>query len=258
MRKCKLSKEEIVSLYVTDGKTTKEISELAGVSARQIRNVLAEQGVQMVEKRRTNSYKINADFFADWSAEMAYVLGFILTDGCVVGNYFSIAQKDKAILERINIAMESNYPIRSRKNGKSYLNTLIISRKKMVADLVALGITEKKSLTVDFPPVPSEYLPHFVRGVVDGDGWVQDRGYVMNVTTGSQLFAEKLHAVIKQRGFNGRITEDKGIYRVWVSGKDDVIRLGEWLYENPRDLYLPRKRARFEVNAKRDAIKSAS
>lgn len=258
MRKCKLSKEEIVSLYVTDTKTTKEISEIAGVSAKQIRNILAEQGVKIIEKRRTNSYKVNADFFANWSADMAYVLGFILTDGCVSGNSFSIAQKDKAILERINTVMESNYPIKGRKNGSSYLYTLNVSRKKMVADLAALGITEKKSLTVDFPPVPTEYLPHFIRGVIDGDGWVQDRGYVVNVTTGSQLFAAKLHAVFNQRGFNGRIAEHDGIYRVWVSGKDDVIRLGEWLYENPVDLYLPRKRTRFEVNAKRDAIKSAS
>lgn len=258
MRKCKLSKEEIVSLYVKDEKTTKEISELAGVSARQIRNVLAEKGVEIIGKRRTNSYKINVDFFASWSTEMAYVLGFILTDGCVVGNSFSIAQKDKAILERINDAMNSNYPIKGRKNGSSYLYTLNVSRKKMVEDLSALGITEKKSLTVDFPPVPTEYLPHFIRGVIDGDGWVQDRGYVMNVTTGSQTFAAKLHAVFNKGGLNGRIAEHDGIYRVWVSGKDDVIRLGEWLYENPGDLYLPRKRARFEVNVKRDAIKSAS
>lgn len=258
MRKCKLSKEEIVSLYVTDARTTKEISELAGVSAKQVRNILAEMGVEITERRRTGSYKVNVDFFAKWSAEMAYVLGFILTDGCVNGNSFSIAQKDKAVLERINDAMGSNYPIKWRKNGSSYLYTLNVSRKKMVADLVALGITEKKSLTVDFPPVPTEYLPHFIRGVIDGDGWVQDRGYVMNVTTGSQIFAAKLHAVFNKRGLNGRIAEHDGIYRVWASGKEDVIRLGEWLYENPGDLFLPRKRARFEVNAKRDAVKSAS
>jgi DNA-binding transcriptional regulator WhiA len=188
---------------------------------------------------------------------MAYVLGFILTDGCIAGNTITIAQKDPEILERIKTAVDCTAPIKRRKNGKYHIHTLSISRKSMVEDLAAFGIGEKKSLTVGLPYIPTEYLPHFIRGVVDGDGWVQDRGYVMNVTSGSFEFARALTDVFINEGLNARLAEDGPVYRIWVSGKEDVLRLGEWIYADCGYLLLDRKRARFEVN-KKTPIEDAS
>ena len=45
--------------------------------------------------------------------------------------------------------------------------------KEIKKDLEQFGISSNKSLTVPFPDVPKEFLPSFVRGVIDGDGWVQ-------------------------------------------------------------------------------------
>ncbi len=45
-----------------------------------------------------------------------------------------------------------------------------------------------------------EYLASFVRGVIDGDGWVRKTGYVMNVTSGSVDFAEGLLSVFQFMG----------------------------------------------------------
>jgi DNA-binding transcriptional regulator WhiA len=246
--------DEMVRRYL-GGESSEQIAEGSGVSSRQIRNILASNGVEMRSTRRQPIYEINVDFFKTWSAEMAYVLGFILTDGCVSGNSFYIAQKEPEILERIGSVMKSNYPIRKNPNGKSYLHTLTVSRKEMVEDLAALGIGEKKSLTVGFPKVPAQYVAHFIRGVIDGDGWVQDRGYVANVTSGSKEFADGLCEVLRINGFNTDIQNQSGAWRIWVRGKDDIRRLAEWLYADAGVLFLERKRARMaqrngeEVNA---------
>jgi DNA-binding transcriptional regulator WhiA len=200
-------------------------------------------------KRRTNGYKVNERFFREWSPEMAYVLGFILTDGNIHGNTISIHQKDRDILVKIGVALSADNPIKRKKNRNPYLHTLSIHRKEMVEDLARLGIGENKSLTVGFPDVPTQYMSHFVRGVIDGDGWVQDRAYVANVTSGSAAFAYGLHDVFNAQGLNGRVSEENGIYRVWVSGKEDIARLGVWLYEAPGELYLERKRERFMLRA---------
>ncbi|WP_142247910.1 hypothetical protein [Alkalihalobacterium alkalinitrilicum] len=70
-----------------------------------------------------------------------------------------------------------------------------------------LGVSANKSLTVPFPEVPEEFLPSFVRGVIDGDGWVQKTGYVMNVTSGSLLFSEGLLSVYQSWNLRSEITK---------------------------------------------------
>ena len=232
------------------GESTRTISESIGVSMTQVLNILKANGFDTSSKRRTGGYRVNDDFFKKWTDEMAYVLGFVLTDGNVSGNSLSISQSDPTILERIKDAMGGTMPIKSRKNGKGVLYTLLICRKGVVEDLAALGITSNKSTSVEFPPVPEKHLASFIRGVIDGDRWVQNRGYVMNITTASIIFATQISGIFEERGLNTRVEKQSGAYRVWVSGKQDVIELGEWLYDNESELLLERKKSRFFVNKK--------
>ena len=101
--------------------------------------------------------------------------------------------------------MEADYVLAAYRSNK-ITPTLIINSKEIKKDLEILGIIANKSLTVPFPNVPEEYLASFVRGVIDGDGWVQKTGYVMNVTSGSQDFAEGLLSVFQSWQLRSEIT----------------------------------------------------
>lgn len=247
---CKLTDDDIITRYV-NGEATAAISVVAGVTDRSVRRILTKHNV--ATRKGNRIYEIDEGFFKTWTPNMAYILGFILTDGTVSGTTASIHQKDKTILELIGKALKFNAPVRKRQNGKSHIHSLTINRKEMVDDLLALGITENKSLSVSFPDVPEDYLPHFIRGVIDGDGWVHEKGYTMNVTSGSYAFSAALLNVLLKQKYNARLeTYNYGgndVHRVWVSGKNDIIRLGQWLYADCGILYLPRKRERFEINA---------
>lgn len=245
----RISKSEVVSMYES-GASSADIAEAAGCGTRNIRRVLRQAGADMRNAGRPASYEINEMFFREWTPDMTYVLGFIVTDGCINGNSVTIAQKDDQILRYMNEAMSSNCRISKRSNnGDGWIYTLSINRKSIVEDLAALGVLERKSLTVKFPEVPAEYLRHFIRGVMDGDGWFHKRGYTANVTTGSIYFAEGLRDVFASYGYNTRITTEKDrIHRVWVSGKDDIIRLGRWLYDDCGVLFMPEKRSRARAN----------
>ena len=100
----------------------------------------------------------------------------------------SFSQKDENILHMIADLMEADYVLAAFGPTKT-TPTLLINSKEIKKDLEKLGILTNKSLTLPFPDVPKEFLPSFVRGVIDGDGWVQNKGYTMNITTGSELFA---------------------------------------------------------------------
>jgi transcriptional regulator with XRE-family HTH domain len=133
--------------------------------------------------------KYKEDFFSAWSAEMAYVLGVIYTDGNLISGTWSkrlskpigrltITQKEPELLEKVLGLMECNARILFE-NKKQYGNivagaryTFAIVNNKLYDDLLKFGLTPNKSRTLQFPDVPREYVRHFVRGCWDGDGAV--------------------------------------------------------------------------------------
>ncbi|WP_216828616.1 LAGLIDADG family homing endonuclease [Alkalihalobacterium elongatum] len=131
--------------------------------------------------------------------------------------------------------------------------TLIINSKKIKEDLNGLGIRAKKSLDIQFPEVPAEFLPSFIRGVIDGDGWVQNTGYVMNVTTASLYFAEGLLQVFQSWNLRSEITITNSntsniIYRLWVKGKESLPKLANIIYKDKDTLiyYTSDKKTRMK------------
>jgi hypothetical protein len=148
--------------------------------------------------------------------------------------YFS--QKDERILQLIAMYMDADYVLAPTGPTRSTA-TLIINSRVIKEDLAALGIVANKSLSVPFPNVPEEFLSSFVRGVIDGDGWVGREGYEMQVTSASLEFAEGLLSVLLSWRLKAKITSLTGktgtcIYRVWVSGKSELPKLAELIYAN--------------------------
>lgn len=121
-----------------------------------------------------------------------------------------------------------------------------------------IGIKANKSLNVPFPDVPMEFLPSFIRGVIDGDGWVQRTGYVMNITTGSILFAEGLLSVFRlwelRSEIKSQITKAaKPVYRVWVKGKHELPKLAKIIYDrNTHQAYIDYKKQRMMIHVSQD------
>ncbi|WP_174733440.1 LAGLIDADG family homing endonuclease [Mesobacillus harenae] len=251
-RKPGITDELIIKMY-KDGNLYKEIIPVVGLSDRAIRNILYKHGIAMNRGQSSGQprkHKVNENFFKNWSNEMAWVLGLFLTDGCVSArtNTITFSQKDEGILQLVAKFMEADYILAP--TGKTRLTpTLIINSKEIKTDLEMMGISSNKSLTVPFPDIPNEFLPAFVRGVIDGDGWVQKRGYVMNVTSGSLLFAEGLLSVFQNWKLRSEITLEfsqvgNPIYRIWVKGKYDLPKLGKIIYNENINEYVSYKRER--------------
>ena len=136
---------------------------------------------------------VNERFFSVWSPAMAYVLGLVYTDGCLSPGHkidprrtsrrlapsLSLAQKEPELLQKVLGFMDCNAKLRySKERRYSYtvagaLYWFEISSEKMYHDLVTLGVTPNKSLTLSFPEMPGrEFIRHFIRGCWDGDGTV--------------------------------------------------------------------------------------
>lgn len=193
-----ITNEQIIEMY-HQSYSYIEMAVITGMTDRGIRKLLNRHGVE-TNRSTPRKHKVNEDFFKKWTHEMAWVLGLVITDGYISDRksvrYLSITQKDVSILKAIARYMDFDFSL--IKPGKTRTTpTIMINSLKIVNDLSNLGITTRKSHIVPFPDVPKEYLPSFILGVIDGDGWVQDRGYVMNVTSVSIKFANGLLSVFQ-------------------------------------------------------------
>ncbi len=219
-----------------------------------------------------NRYKFKTDFFKKWTPEMAYVLGFLYADGDIEDTkkssrtqYVKFTSKDKELLVAIKDALGCNHRINARKpfaaiypNGKIYKNStcyyLRIGSKKMFADLVNIGLTPRKSLTIKFPSlIPSDFLKDFIRGYFDGDGCVTIKtgigkrgqkilkGLAVIFTSGSRDFLEGL--ADNANRFFGLQKKDiyfnRNAYYLKYNTKES-LRLFELFYDS-RNLFLKRK-----------------
>jgi hypothetical protein len=251
----------IIELY-NDGTPIDDICKECGITPRGITNLRWRLGIPV---RDSHTYAVNENFFKEWSDEMAWVLGLIITDGCIHPNLnsFSFAQDNEPLIMRVRDVLGSTHPIRPPETTRRTF-ILNIGSQAMVKDLMALSLTPAKTLTMKFPSVPNEYLPHFIRGVFEGNGWVQDRGYVLNVTSGSKDFAEGLLQVFLGWGLKSRITSEltkqqKTVYRIWVSGNNDVQEFYRITYEKCGDNYNHKKLSRFlEIQEKRALMRKAN
>ena len=125
--------------------------------------------------KRYAKYNINEEFFDKQTPESLWVLGFIFADGSMDKRGYSIAltQKEPEILEKINILMESNYPIRKRHNAgwsNGDICRLRMTSKKLYIALEKYGLHPNKSLDIKFPELDKSIVSHFIRGYFDGDG----------------------------------------------------------------------------------------
>ncbi len=126
--------------------------------------------------------RIRNDFFKIWSEKMAYCLGYWWADGCMYqqktgGCVVIFASTDLEHLQKLQgVICTGNIYTLQKIHSRSY--QLTIGRKDMFEDLYQLGGRPNKSETTVWPEVPSDFLRHFARGYIDGDGslfWHQNK-----------------------------------------------------------------------------------
>jgi len=198
---------------------------------------------------------INEKFFDTWTEESAYVLGFIYADGHLQEEKGAMRlwlhNDDKDILEQMKAAMASESNI--YQYGKHH--KFCVTNKYLTDRLRELGLTPKKSLTIQFPDVPHEYLRHFIRGYFDGNGHFtyEDKGtgsrrLVSGITCGSESFINVLSDVLHELGLKranvgyiDRRSSGRGVYYQMRYYKTDSIRLYHLMYDNAT-IYMRRKK----------------
>jgi len=214
-------------------------------------------------RRGCLKYSVNESFFRVWSRKMAYILGFTFADGNIYKTSLAwdIQKRDVNLLQKINKAIKSNYPILQRKISFR----LRISNQIFIKGAINKGLLPKKYMRKIFPQIPRHLIRHFIRGYLDGDGWIVHRTgrneIDLGFVCGNKNFLEDIEKEIKNRlGIVGRV---RGRTKITPTGirsltyhleyySSNAVEVAMWLYGNlsKDDIFLKRKYLKY-IEAKR-------
>jgi len=186
---------------------------------------------------------------------MAYVLGYWFADGNMYtqkscGSYVvSIGSKDVEHLAALRGVIGVGKL--TRITGSDVFK-LVICRKELYADLLRLGGTERKSLTLRWPEVPGAFLGDVVRGYVDGDGslmWNKPNNSMLpaiNIAGTSEFLTGMAAAIQQATGIPiptcHRHHSGPHLWRItWFGTYAKCLAI--WLYHINSGLCLARKKA---------------
>lgn len=246
----------IVNEY-QNGMTARNIAKKFNIGEKRTSDILKKHNVRvLLSSERPSKYLLNEHYFDEIDTQdKAYILGFLYADGCIHNNNIAIClqERDKNILDRINLAVGSDRPLnfidysRRRKNCQNQYR-LSITNKYMANQLISLGVVQNKSLVLEFPKwLRKDLYPHFVRGYFDGDGYVSKNYYNAKLSiVSTKIFCEYVREILyTDVGINSSIylchkNDSVSTRTLQISGRNQIRSFLDYIYSDA-NLYLQRK-----------------
>ena len=231
-----------------NGLYCRDIASKYQVDEHSIYKILDKAGI-----KRQTGYHSNCqeDYFEKIdNPNKAYLLGFITADGAIVNDILSIEvhKDDKDVLDFAKSQINPQATLTPTRDCYK----VTFGAKKLGKDLAKYGIVQNKSKILKTVPedlIPSEFLPYYFRGLIDGDGCVHKDGR-LSIYSGSKDFIENVqHILIRDVGVTPlKIYQGTTYFISWSSKKDKQL-LFDYLYKNlDATFYYQRKYLRLKEN----------
>lgn len=234
--------EAIAELYEA-GHSTRSIGEILGHGKSTVNALIARHGGELRQRPGCE----RPDYFEQVDTpEKAYWLGFIAADGCIITNAkypegshlaVQLAICDKGHLVKLKEALGAHAAVvtgtQQRESGPRQWAALAVGSRRLTLSLLALGIGPRKSATVEPWDGPPELMPHYWRGLFDGDGSIARKTSDQHqmILCGSEACVRGFAAW--SAGICGTGAEPfyrGGCWRYGVSGRYQVPKLVRALY----------------------------
>jgi len=154
---------------------------IASILNRTLKSVGLKAYYMGLTNKYTYKYHIpnyNENFFCNWTKELAWLVGIVLSDGHVsnIGyktKFINVHMCDKDVIYKIKkfISYNGNIHKHCPKNHYKPSYTITFCGKLVWDFFTGLGMDNNKSVTAKFPKdIPDILISHVIRGIFDGDG----------------------------------------------------------------------------------------
>jgi len=250
--------DEIVRLH-NNGVAAKEIAKSLGICKSTVYSRLRQElGIKGRERKvKTRKYIVDESFFEKIDTqEKAYVMGWFYSDG---SNYLprytakiDVAADSLDVLVKIREVIGSTARIVAMKNSaNSYaglraqpLYRLALYNKTVSLQIAALGISGNMTYTRVWPEWLTEELePHFIRGLIDGDGCIsvsKKNGFAISYW-GTEMMCDGLSGVLSKIDVeHSHRTDKKGHHYIRITKQAECLKFADYIYKDST-IHLARK-----------------
>ena len=215
--------------------------------------------IRTIQETNINKFFINHDYFKKQTADMGYWLGILGSDGCVAKKenqiYIELQRKDKELLEKLNLSIENQRPVKDYEDAKGYENSkLYFYSKEIKKDLATYKIIPNKTYDKNygFPYLlDKKYYKDYIRGLFDGDGSIKKGSSITwQIDSGSLEIILEIQKFLKEQGIETEYIilpkKNVDIYRIYCYGKEKLEKIYNLLYSSDSSLFMKRKKDKIE------------
>lgn len=182
-----------------------------------------------------------------WRPELAYAVGLITTDGYLScdGLLIDLTSIEKEQLLNYSKCLGVQFKIGQKSSGNGRKALRIQFKNRFFYDfLLSIGLTQRKSLTLNKIDIPPKYFFDFLRGCFDGDGstysywdprWRSSFMFYLSFCSGSRKFLEWIREEIRDRiGTFGHITSTNrgnGCYQLKYAKRESIEIIKKMYYD---------------------------
>lgn len=257
--------QKVIDEYLKDELSVSAIARANNISSQSVYCILNKYGIPNKRGRNNRKNIFNYNYFDNIdSSDKAYFLGWLYSDG---NNYpesgtitLKIKESDNEILKTFRkYVSDESYPIvKVKRSDGEDQSAIILTNKHTSQQLSSIGMIKKKTFSLTFPSekiLPKELQSHFIRGYFDGDGCIssykgkRDKNFnYFFVISGNYSFLNECQdTMIRYLGFNKcKLIKNGNIYNMCYGGNNQVKSIYTWMYKDCNDLYLKRKKLKFE------------
>lgn len=196
----------------------------------------------------------------EWSANLAYAVGLITTDGCLSkdGLLVDLTSKDEEQLLNFSKAVGVEFKIGKKRSGNGEYLRIQFKNRFFYDFLLFVGLTPAKSKTISRIKIPDKYFFDFLRGCFDGDGcfysywdprWKSSFMFYTEFCSASLDFIKWLQTTVnKLSGITGHMATSGKNHSMWqlkYAKKESLVLLKKMYYSN-KNIFLSRKRLKID------------
>ena len=259
----KEQQETILYLYNVEKRNITYIQKYLKFSNnRPISNFLKKNNIKIDTRRNSRTKQINEHYFDIIDSEFkAYILGYIIADGCIIkrGNCLSLTLdlklSDKYILEMFSkelLGEIDNIYV----NQKRQTCSVRYGSKGLCNSLQKYGVIPRKTGKeyLPFDKIPVQYRKDVIRGFFDGDGTVflrtdNSKKYNQRLEfgfCGNHFILQQLKDILDLSDNKILDRQDRNISTLMFSKYRDILNFYHYIYDDS-NYFLTRKKEKFDA-----------